>query len=103
MFLLIIGNSWLKINPSQFGYNSSEKTDNPEILVFNENVGPGERLPGVEYYNHPKVPQIINNILVKITLRKDIVNNVAPVIYSYMLAAKVSTVWIYQQYRKKDF
>lgn len=97
------GKSWIKINPTQFGFNSSQNTTNPEVLVFNQNVAPGYRLPGVEYYNYPDIPQKINSVIVKINIQKDIVNNMSPLIYSYMLAAKVSISWTYQQSKKEDF
>lgn len=84
------GKNWLPISPSQFGYNSSSLTVNPEILAFNQNVPQGFKLPGVYYYNHPMVPKEIKNVIVKIVLQKDKVNNVAPIVYSYTLAAKVN-------------
>lgn len=84
------GKNWLPITPSQFGYNSSSSTANPEILSFNQNVPQGFKLPGVYYYNYPQVPKEIKNVIVKIVLQKDKVNNMAPIVYSYMLAAKVN-------------
>ena len=83
------GKNWLPINPSQFGFNSSSSSENPEILVFNQNVPQGFKLPGVRYRNYPEVPKEIKNIIVKIVLEKDKVNNMAPMVYSYTLAAKV--------------
>lgn len=85
------GKNWRPINPSQFGYNSSSSTTNPEILAFNQNVPQGFKLPGVYYYNYPEVPKEIRSVIVKIVLKKDKINNMAPMIYSYMLAAKVNT------------
>jgi len=85
------GKNWIKINPTQFGYNTNDSTQNPEIIVFNQNVPPGYKLPGVYYYNYPEVPQNINKILVRLNIQKDIINNMSPLIYSYMLAVKVST------------
>jgi hypothetical protein len=84
------GKNWLSINPSQFGFNSSSSTANPEILVFNQNVPQGFKLPGVYYYNYPEVPKEVKEVIVKIVLQKDQVNNMAPMVYSYMLAAKVN-------------
>jgi len=84
------GKKWIKINPTQFGYNTGDSTQNPEIIVFNQNVPPGYKLPGVYYYNYPEVPQNINKILVKLNIQKDIINNMSPLVYSYMLAVKVS-------------
>jgi hypothetical protein len=84
------GKNWIKINPTQFGYNTGDSTQNPEIIVFNQNVPPGYKLPGVYYYNYPEVPQNINKILVKLNIQKDIINNMSPLVYSYMLAVKVS-------------
>jgi hypothetical protein len=84
------GKSWLPISPSQFGFNSSSSTLNPEILVFNQNVPQGFKLPGVYYRNYPEVPKEVRNVIVKIVLQKDKATNMAPMVYSYMLAAKVS-------------
>jgi len=84
------GKNWIKINSTQSGYNSSGSKGTPEVLVFNQNVPPGYKLPGVEYYNHPQIPQDIRKILVKIIIEKDAKNNMSPLVYSYSLAAKVS-------------
>ena len=47
------GNNWIDISSTQYGFNSSSASANPEILVFNQNVPPGYKLPGIGYYNHP--------------------------------------------------
>ena len=97
------GNSWIDISSSQFGFNSASSSANPEVLVFNQNVPPGYKLPGVGYQNYPKVPSEIRSILVKIKMLKDPNTNVVPTVYSYTLAAKVKKIWTFQQYRKEDF
>ncbi len=97
------GNNWIDISSSQFGFNSASSSANPEVLVFNQNVPPGYKLPGVGYQNYPKVPSEIRSILVKIKMLKDPNTNVVPTVYSYTLAAKVKKIWTFQQYRKEDF
>lgn len=97
------GNSWIDISSTQFGFNSVSSSENPEVLVFNQNVPPGYKLPGVGYQNYPKVPSEIKSILVKIKMLKDPNTNVVPTVYSYTLAAKVKKIWTFQQYRKEDF
>jgi hypothetical protein len=84
------GKKWYAINPTQFGFNSSLSTINPEIFVFNQNTPPGYKLPGVRYLNAPEIPEIVNKILVKINIEKDKVTNMSPLIYGYTLATKVS-------------
>ena len=86
------GNSWLDISSTQYGFNSSVSSVNPEVLVFNQNVSPGYKLPGIGYYNSPKIPQEVKSILVKIRMLKDPNTNVVPNIYSYTLAAKVKKI-----------
>jgi hypothetical protein len=86
------GNSWIDISSSQFGFNSASSSANPEVLVFNQNVPPGYKLPGVGYQNYPKVPSEIRSILVKIKMLKDPNTNVVPTVYSYTLAAKVKKI-----------
>jgi len=86
------GNSWIDISSSQFGFNSASSSANPEVLVFNQNVPPGYKLPGVGYQNYLKVPSEIRSILVKIKMLKDPNTNVVPTVYSYTLAAKVKKI-----------
>lgn len=86
------GKNWFPINASQFGFNTANSTTNPEILAFNQNVPNGYKLPGIKYYNFPEVPKDINQVIVKLELQKDKVNNVVPTVYSYTLAAKVKIV-----------
>lgn len=86
------GNSWLDISSTQYGFNSSVSSVNPEVLVFNQNVSPGYKLPGIGYYNSPKIPQEVKSILVKIKMLKDPNTNVVPNVYSYTLAAKVKKI-----------
>ncbi len=86
------GNNWIDISSSQFGFNSASSSANPEVLVFNQNVPPGYKLPGVGYQNYPKVPSEIRSILVKIKMLKDPNTNVVPTVYSYTLAAKVKKI-----------
>lgn len=86
------GNSWLDISSTQYGFNSSVSSVNPEVLVFNQNVSPGYKLPGIGYYNSPKIPQEVKSILVKIRMLKDPNTNVVPNVYSYTLAAKVKKI-----------
>jgi len=97
------GNTWIDISSTQFGFNSAFSSENPEVLVFNQNVPPGYKLPGVGYFNYPKIPSEIKSILVKIRMLKDPNTNVVPTVYSYTLAAKVKKIWTFQQYKKEDF
>lgn len=97
------GNNWLEISSTQYGFNSSTSSLNPEVLVFNQNISPGYKLPGVGYYNYPKIPQEVKSILVKIKMLKDLNTNVVPTVYSYTLAAKVKKIWTFQQLKKEDF
>lgn len=97
------GNSWIDINSTQYGFNSAISSQNPEILVFNQNVPPGYKLPGIAYYNYPEIPSEIKSVLVKIRMLKDTNTNVVPTVYSYTLAAKVKKIWTSQQYKKEDF
>jgi len=86
------GNTWIDISSTQFGFNSAFSSENPEVLVFNQNVPPGYKLPGVGYFNYPKIPSEIKSILVKIRMLKDPNTNVVPTVYSYTLAAKVKKI-----------
>jgi len=86
------GNHWLDINSTQYGFNSSLSSQNPEVLVLNQNVAPGYKLPGVGYYNYPKIPQDVKSILVKIRMLKDQKTNIVPTVYAYTLAAKVKKI-----------
>ncbi len=86
------GNSWIDINSTQYGFNSAISSQNPEILVFNQNVPPGYKLPGIAYYNYPEIPSEIKSVLVKIRMLKDTNTNVVPTVYSYTLAAKVKKI-----------
>jgi hypothetical protein len=96
------GQKWIEIAPVQYGFttNSSTNISVPEIFAFNQNIATGFKLPGVQYMNYPKtsinnveytVPQQVKNILVKIKIVKGS-SNIAPVVYSYKLAAKVKQV-----------
>jgi hypothetical protein len=78
------GKNWLRISPIQSGYINGD-----EVLAFNQNVPTGYKLPGVTYYSYPNVPKEIKNVLVKLEISKDPNSNRTPIIYSYILGAKV--------------
>lgn len=81
------GNSWISISPIENPFSGI-----PEILSFNENVEGSVRVPGVSYFNYPKVPKEIRKIRVKIELNKPTSSNISPIIHSYKLSAKVEQV-----------
>jgi hypothetical protein len=81
------GNSWISISPIENPFSGI-----PEILSFNENLEGSVRIPGVSYFNFPKVPREIRKIRVKIQLNKPTSSNISPIIHSYKLSAKVEQV-----------
>jgi hypothetical protein len=81
------GNNWISISPVENPFSGT-----PEILSFNENVEGSVRIPGVSYFNYPKVPREIRKIRVKIELNKPTNSNISPIIHSYKLSAKVEQV-----------
>lgn len=81
------GNSWISISPIENPFSGI-----PEILSFNENVEGSVRIPGISYFNYPKVPKEIRKIRVKIELNKPTSSNISPIIHSYKLSAKVEQV-----------
>lgn len=96
------GEKWLEISPVQDGYSYGvvSKSSIPEIIAFNQNAAEGFKLPGVMYLNAPKatinnivynIPAQVKSIMVKIRLVKGS-KNLAPVIYSYKLGAKVKQI-----------
>lgn len=96
------GEKWLEISPVQDGYSYGvvSKSSIPEIIAFNQNAAEGFKLPGVMYLNAPKatinnivynIPAQVKSIMVKIRLVKGS-TNLAPVIYSYKLGAKVKQI-----------
>jgi hypothetical protein len=83
------GKNWIAIAPSQTAFGQSSSNALPEILVFNQNVASGYKLPGVSYLNHPQIPKDVKEISVKIALSKNKITNEVPIVYSYTLATKV--------------
>jgi len=78
------GESWIRINPIQL-----DNQGIPEVISFNNNVPSDFELPGVMYMNYPDVPQVVDNVLVKITGTRLRGTNFTPEIKSYELIAKV--------------
>jgi hypothetical protein len=81
------GNTWISISPIENPFSGI-----PEILSFNENVEGSVSIPGVSYFNYPKVPREIRKIRVKIDMNKPTSSNISPIIHSYKLSAKVEQV-----------
>jgi hypothetical protein len=81
------GNNWISISPIENPFSGI-----PEILSFNENVEGSIRIPGVSYFNYPKVPREIRKIRVKIEFNKPTSSNISPILHSYKLSAKVEQV-----------
>jgi hypothetical protein len=81
------GNNWISISPIENPFSGI-----PEILSFNENVEGSVRIPGVSYFNYPKVPREIRKIRVKIEFNKPTSSNISPILHSYKLSAKVEQV-----------
>lgn len=78
---------WIQISPienplSQVG----------EVLAFNQNIENTFKIPGVEYYNSPAIPESPKSVSVKIEIQKPVDQNITPVIYSYKLGVKVKQV-----------
>lgn len=83
-------NSWIQISPVE-----NQFMNIPEILSFNENVYGNTQLPGVSYFNYPKIPKEIKKIRVKIDISRSstgLKSNNTPVLYSYKLCAKVEQI-----------
>jgi hypothetical protein len=76
--------TWIELSPIQSGFAQV-----PEVLAFNKFVSSEYRLPGVEYFNSPNVPEEIRSIAIRINMFKNASVNVTPEIYSYQLIAKV--------------
>jgi hypothetical protein len=78
---------WIQVSPienplSQVG----------EVLAFNQNIENTFKIPGVEYYNYPAIPENPNSISVKIEIQKPVDQNITPIVYSYKLGIKVKQV-----------
>ena len=96
------GEKYIEISPVQEGYSYGVVSGSsiPEIIAFNQNIAEGFKLPGVMYLNSPKatinkvvynIPKQVKSIVVKLRLVKGS-TNLAPIIYSYKLAAKVKQI-----------
>lgn len=78
------GSNWLQISPIENAFIAV-----PEVLAFNQNIDRAFKLPGVEYYTQPSVPDSIKGFAVKIVLKKPFDQNLTPIIYSYKIGARV--------------
>jgi hypothetical protein len=96
------GQNYMEISPVQEGYSYGVVSGSsiPEIIAFNQNIAEGFKLPGVMYLNSPRatinkvvynIPKQVKSIVVKLRLVKGS-TNLAPIVYSYKLAAKVKQI-----------
>ena len=57
------GSSWIRVSPIE-----SPLSEVGEVLAFNQNVDNTFKIPGVEYYNAPTVPENPKSLIVKIEI-----------------------------------
>ena len=78
------GSSWIRVSPIE-----SPLSEVGEVLAFNQNVDNTFKIPGVEYYNAPTVPENPKSLIVKIDIEKPSGENISPILYSYKVGVKV--------------
>jgi hypothetical protein len=78
------GSSWIRISPIE-----SPLSEVGEVLAFNQNVDSTFKIPGIEYYNAPTVPESPKSLIVKIDIEKPSGENISPILYSYKVGVKV--------------
>jgi hypothetical protein len=78
------GSSWIRVSAIE-----SPLSQVGEVLAFNQNVDNTFKIPGVEYYNAPTVPENPKSLIVKIDLEKPSGENISPILYSYKVGVKV--------------
>lgn len=76
--------NWIRISPIENPFIGV-----PEILSFNQFIQPGEKVKGIDYYNHPAIPVKTKSIKVRIEISKPRNTNTSPVLYSYKLMGRV--------------
>ena len=86
-YISLDGGSWIEISPIE---NSSSQTK--EVLAFNQNIENTFKIPGIEYYNSPTIPEDPKSVSVKIEIQKPNGENITPIIYSYKLGVKVKQI-----------
>jgi hypothetical protein len=78
------GSSWIRVSSIE-----SPLSEVGEVLAFNQNVDNTFKIPGVEYYNAPTVPEDPKSLIVKIDIEKPLGENISPILYSYKVGVKV--------------
>lgn len=78
------GVNWFELSPIENQFMLV-----PEVLAFNQNIDNTFKLPGVEYFNQPKVPASIKSFSLKMELTKPNGQNITPMVYSYKVGVKV--------------
>ena len=78
------GSNWIRVSPIE-----SPLSEVGEVLAFNQNVDNTFKIPGIEYYNSPTVPDDPKSLIVKIDIEKPSGENISPILYSYKVGVKV--------------
>lgn len=78
------GSSWIRVSAIE-----NPLSEVGEVLAFNQNVDNTFKIPGVEYYNAPTVPENPKSLIVKIDIEKPSGENISPILYSYKVGVKV--------------
>ena len=81
------GKQWIQISSIE-----SPSAQVGEVISLNQNVDQKFKIPGVEYYNAPAIPQDPKEVLVKIDFKKPDSTNITPILYSYKLGVKVKQI-----------
>jgi hypothetical protein len=81
------GKQWIQIASIE-----SPSAQVGEVISLNQNVDQKFKIPGVEYYNAPAIPQDPKEVLVKIDFKKPDSTNITPILYSYKLGVKVKQI-----------
>ena len=81
------GKKWIQIASIE-----SPSAQVGEVIALNQNVDQRFKIPGVEYFNAPAIPQDPKEVLVKVDFKKPESTNITPILYSYKLGVKVKQI-----------
>lgn len=86
-YISLDNSTWIQISPIE-----SPSSTVGEVLAFNQNVDDTFKIPGIEYFSAPSIPENPKSMLVKIVLNKPPSENITPIVYSYKVGVKVKQV-----------
>jgi hypothetical protein len=86
-YISLDNSTWIQISPIE---NSTSSVG--EVLAFNQNVDDTFKIPGIEYFSAPSIPEDPRSMSVKIVLNKPSSENITPIVYSYKVGVKVKQI-----------